>query len=248
MDHELDRTGCTVGMRAGIIAAGLGERLARGGSAVPKPLVPIFGEPMIARIIRAAAGVGATSLACIVNDLNPAVEDYLRAGPWPVPLEIVVKTTPGSLESLFSLRRLLAQEPFLLFTVDAVFPFAALEGFFAAARNIGQAYGVLALTPSVDDEKPLWVKIDRSHRIVAIGETAGPCDYVTAGFYYFSPRIFSLLERARAARMTALRQFLALLTVDGFPLYGLPVARTIDVDYPEDIEKAEALLREAGEA
>jgi NDP-sugar pyrophosphorylase family protein len=233
-------------MKAAIIAAGLGERLAQ-AVALPKPLVPINGEPMIARIIRAAARTGAASVACMVNDLSPAVEDYLRAGGWPAPLEIVVKTTPGSLESLFTLSPLLVGEPFLLFTVDAVFPFAALEGFFGAARSMDQAYGVLALTSWMDDEKPLWVKTDRSHRIVAMGEAAGPCDYVTAGFYYLSPRIFSLMGRARQKKLTALRQFLVLLTETGYPIYGLPVSRTIDVDYPEDIEKAENLLREAGE-
>jgi NDP-sugar pyrophosphorylase family protein len=233
-------------MKAAIIAAGLGERLAR-AVALPKPLVPINGEPMIARIIRAAARTGAASVACMVNDLNPAVENYLRSGVWPAPLEIVAKTTPGSLESLFTLSPLLVGEPFLLFTVDAVFPFVALEGFLGAAQSMDQAYGVLALTPWVDDEKPLWVKTDRSHRIVAVGEAAGPCDYVTAGFYYFSPRIFSLRERARQKKLTALRQFLGLLTETGYPIYGLPVSRTIDVDYPEDIEKAENLLREAGE-
>lgn len=234
-------------MRAGIIAAGLGERLARGGVAVPKPLVPIHGEPMIGRIIRAAAGIGASSIACVVNDLDPAVEGYLRSGHWPVPLELVVKTTPGSLESLFCLVPFLSEGPFLLFTVDAVFPFASLEAFFATARNMVQAHGVLALTPWVDDERPLWVKIDRSHRIVALGEAAGPCDYATAGFYYFDPGIFSLAGRARAEKMIALRQFLGLLSEGGYPLYGLPVDKTIDVDYPEDIEKAENLLREAGE-
>jgi hypothetical protein len=51
---------------------------------------------MIARVIRAAASVRATSGACIINDLTPEVESYLSARTWTVPLTVVKKTTPSS--------------------------------------------------------------------------------------------------------------------------------------------------------
>jgi NDP-sugar pyrophosphorylase family protein len=70
---------------------------------------------------------------------------------------------------------------------------------------------------------------------------------VTAGFYYFKPDIFALIDDARVKGLRALRQFLVLLTESDFSLYGIPVLKTIDVDYPEDIKRAERFLREAGE-
>jgi NDP-sugar pyrophosphorylase family protein len=236
-------------VKVGIIAAGTGERLARGGVHPPKPLVPLRGEPMIARLIRAAGRLKAESVACIVNDLDFSVSRYLRSRSWPLPLELVVRTTPNSMESLLALAPLLKGSPFLLSTVDAVFPFDALETLLEAGRTMaGAGGGVLALTTNLDDEKPLWTSIDAHHRIIAMGENAaGSTPYATAGFYYFDPAIFSLAQMARARKLDALRRFLALLLESGYPLYGLPVSRTIDVDYPEDIAKAEDYLVDIGE-
>ena len=236
-------------MKVGIIAAGIGERLAKGGVQTPKPLVPLHGEPMIARLIRSAGHLRAESVACIVNDRAPSVAAYLRSQSWPLPLELVVKTTPNSMESLLTLAPLLKNSPFLLLTVDAVFPFSLLEKLSTAGRAMAETGGsVLALTTNIDDEKPLWTKIDAQQRVTAIGEAAaGSTPYATAGFYWFDPSIFELAQKARAAKLPALRRFLALLLESGHPLYGLPVSETIDVDYPEDIAKAENYLLRIGE-
>jgi NDP-sugar pyrophosphorylase family protein len=231
-------------MKAAIIAAGTGERLARGGVLTPKPLVPICGEPMISRVIRASSRVNATSIACVVNDVNPEVASYLRSRRWPVPLELVVKTTPNSMESLFALAPILKDEPFLLLTVDAVFGFSALGEFLADARELVHAQGVLGLTSFVEDEKPLWVGLAEDRRITALGDGARPTPYVTAGFYYLSPELFAVMDVARAKRLAAFRQFLGLLLETGFSLYGVPGPKSVDVDRPEDIQRAEAFLRE----
>ncbi len=233
-------------MKAAIIAAGQGERLVQGGVLIPKPLIPVGSEPLIARVIRAAAHVKAASIACIVNDMDPAVAGYLRSTPWPVPLELIVKTTTSSMESLFSLAPLLRDEPFLLFTVDAVFEFKILERFLTRAVGL-KGDGALAVTRFVDDEKPLWVKLERGHRIIGLGDEVLPRRYVTAGFYYLKPRIFDLIKAARANRLSSLRQFLGLLLANDYSLYGLSVSKTLDVDYPEDIKKAEQYLEEIGE-
>jgi NDP-sugar pyrophosphorylase family protein len=152
------------------------------------------------------------------------------------------------MESLFSLAPFLSDAPFLLLTVDAVFRFETLTRFLAKARSMQDTQGVLALTRFVDDEKPLWVRVDDHQKIVALGEAAQTSRYVTAGFYYFKPDIFTMIPAAKAKRLNALRQFLGFLMENDFSLYGIPVSKTVDVDYPEDIEKAERFLREAGEA
>jgi NDP-sugar pyrophosphorylase family protein len=234
-------------MKMGIIAAGTGDRLALGGIATPKPLIAVGGRPLISRIIEAGARLKVDSIACIVNDLNPAVARFLRSGDWPVPVEIVVKTTPSSMESLFGLAPHLSDGPFALFTVDAIFGRQTAEDFVHNARALTGAKGVLALTRFVDDEKPLWAMPDRSNRIIALGDAARGSPFVTAGFYYFAPDIFAEIATARRKKLSALRQFLGHLIDEGYPIYGVPVPKTIDVDYPEDILKAEAYLREINE-
>jgi NDP-sugar pyrophosphorylase family protein len=231
-------------MKAGIIAAGRGERLAREGILIPKPLLPVRGEPMIARMIRAAATLKVNSIACIVNDLNPDVARYLKAKVWPAPLDLIVKTTSSSMESLFCLAPLLKDESFILFTVDAIFSFKALKDFAAKARSMDKSDGALAITRFVDDEKPLWVKVDSRDKIIAMGDEARDSRYVTSGFYYFRPNVFARIDEARARKLNALRQFLGLLIETGFSLHGVHVPKTVDVDYPEDLKKAEAFLKE----
>jgi NDP-sugar pyrophosphorylase family protein len=230
-------------MKAGIIAAGTGERLARAGIAVPKALIRIGGEPLIARTIRAAASIQAKFVACIINELTPDLDHYLRSTTWPLPVHVVKRTTPSSMESLFSLAPLLADEPFMLFTVDAVFPLAGLKRFLGKALAVSDAQAVLALTRFVDDEKPLWVQTTTHRRVRAMGDAARATPYVTAGFYYFQPDVFNLVELARARALGALRQFLGLMVDNGYRLYGVPVPKTIDVDYPQDIERADRYIR-----
>jgi NDP-sugar pyrophosphorylase family protein len=234
-------------MKMGIIAAGTGERLARGGVAIPKQLVPLGGKPLIARVIEAGAQLNISSIACIVNDLNPSVAGFLRSTQWPVPVEMVVKTTPNSMESLFCLAPLLSDEPFILFTVDVVCARQVVRDFFQEAVAIQDSKGVLALTDFVDDEKPLWAAVNGSNRITALGDAALGSRFVTAGFYYFSPDIFAEIAPAHRKKLSALRQFLGHLLDKGYPIHGVRVPKTIDVDYPEDMEKAEAYLREINE-
>jgi NDP-sugar pyrophosphorylase family protein len=234
-------------MKAGIIAAGLGERMVRGGITTPKPLIPILGQPLISRIILTAARLGASSIACILNAEDVAVTEYLKEGSWPLPLDIMVKTTPNSMESLFALAPLLSDEPFILFTVDVVAGYETMRDFLHRARRPGNGCGALALTGFIDDEKPLWVSITETGRIRAMGEGAKGSPHITAGFYYFSPEIFEMVATAREKGLNALRRFLGLLIDSGYPLYGIPVSKTLDVDFPEDIAKAEAFLREMGE-
>lgn len=235
-------------MKAAIIAAGQGTRLAAGGVITPKPLVAINGEPMIARVIRMAAKSGASSVACIINDQTADVAEFLDDQAWPVALETVVRTTPDSMESLFHLAPLLRDEPFLMFTVDAIFEFSTLVTFLSQSRTLVQRFpkarGVLALTDFVDDEKPLWALTDANRQIIALGDAAKTSPTITAGFYYFDPSIFEMVATARNRKLSALRQFLGLLIESDFPLYGAMSAKTVDVDYPEDIAKAEAFLGE----
>jgi NDP-sugar pyrophosphorylase family protein len=231
-------------MKMGIIAAGAGERLKRGGISIPKPLISIGGKPLIARIIEAAARIGVTSVACIVNDLNPTPAQYLRSGSWPVPIDLLVKTTPNSMESLFSLRPFLEDGPFFISTVDVVFGPSTLASFCKATFQLKDAVGALALTRFIDDRTPLYAAMDECGKITALGEKASGSEFVTAGFYAFRPEIFGLIDEARSRSLTALRQFLGLLVESGYPVYGIPVSKTIDVDFPEDIEKAEAFLEE----
>lgn len=227
-------------MKAGIIAAGVGSRLTQGGVAIPKPLVKVGGETLIARAIQGAAQAGAQRVALIVNPIFPDLVAYLNETSWPVPLDLQVWESPSSLDSFLALRPYL-DEPFLLLTVDAVLAPGALAAFVAEARQAPTS-GALGLTTFQDDEKPLYVELDQTGRILAVGRHKRP--YITAGCYFFQPQVFAFETLAKARKLQALRQFLGMLVDEGFSLQGLDVGPGVDVDHPEDIARAEAFLRE----
>ncbi len=233
-------------MKAGIIAAGLGERLKQGGIDTPKQLVKILGEPLIARTIKEAYAAGATEVACIVNDVYPEVSKYLRSQLWPVPLKLIVKTTPSSMESFFELEPYLNDAPFLLLTVDAIFPPGLLLKFVYSARKYHDTDGVLAVTEFVDDEKPLRLLTDSDMRVTEIGATVTESKFITAGFYYFNPSVYKEKDEARSKKFTAFRQFLTHLVEKKYKIYAEEVGKTVDVDVPGDIDKAEKFLKGLG--
>jgi NDP-sugar pyrophosphorylase family protein len=230
-------------MKAAIIAAGLGERLRTAGFAQPKPLVSIAGKPLIDYVLAAVAQAGVAQVACIVNQESRGIEEHCREA-WPaVHFEFVRRTTPSSMESLFTLSSMLGDERFVLLTVDAVFAPAALRGFLAAADARSDAHGVLAVNGFVDDEKPLWVALDSGGTIRVMGPEAHDSGVVTAGFYVFDPVIFREVAVARARQFSALREFLGHLLASGYRMYGEVVPKTVDVDRPADIAVAEAFIR-----
>ena len=230
-------------MKAGLIAAGLGERFRQDGIALPKPLVPVAGRALIDYVLGAVEAAELRQVACIVNEESRGIEEHCHTR-WPeLEFEFVRRTTPSSMESLFALRPLLDGERFVLLTVDAIFAPAVLREFLTAAAARADADGVLALSAFVDDEKPLWARRADTGRLTALGPDAEGSGLVTAGFYVFDPAIFSEIATARRSGFTALRQFLRHLLRSGYRLYGEPIAKTIDVDRPEDVTVAEAFVR-----
>lgn len=228
-------------MNAGIIAAGLGERLRARGITTPKPLLEIGGRPLIARTIDALHAAGATRVACIVNAETDAVRDFLRTTTWPIRVEVVQRTTASSAESFLTLRPLLEGEPFLLTTVDTVCDPRALAALVARARALGPDASVLGVTTTIDDEKPLWAELDATGRIRSLDDPIH-ARHVTAGVYFLQPLVYSLADVGAERAFPAFRKVLGALLDRGHPLYGFDVGASIDVDRPEDIAAAERLL------
>jgi len=233
-------------MKAGLIAAGLGERLLAAGIATPKPLVEVAGRPLVDHALDAVAAAGIDEVACIFNAEAPAdaVEAHCRARRGGPRLTIVRRTTPSSMESLFTLAPLLARDDrFLLLTVDAVFAPAVLRDFLAAADRHEEADAVLAVTDFIDDDKPLHAAVDATGRITALGAPAAGSPLITAGFYVLHSCVLAEIDAAREYHFTALRQFLAHLVARDYRVFAAPMGKTVDVDRPQDIAAADAFVR-----
>ncbi len=233
-------------LRAGVLAAGRGERLRTKPSDL-KPLARIGDSTLIEHVLKSMAEAGASEVVVIINEDSLAVRDHVARTGWPFALRWIVETTPTSMHSFLRLVEALAADgndgPFLLSTVDTVTSPKAYADFFELARAF-QAAVTLALASPGDDEKPLLVRMsDGDSRIAAFGEG----NYATAGVYAVRPIVLREADSARRDGIDALRNFLGRLLERGYDLAGIPIAESIDVDHPRDIAAAEMLLRTAQE-
>jgi NDP-sugar pyrophosphorylase family protein len=232
-------------MKAGIIAAGDGSRLAQAGIAQVKPLVEIGGMTLLERTMRILARQGIAEIALIVNETMPQVARYARQLNLPVPVRTVIKTTESSMHSLYHLEEFLAEDRFVLCTVDTVVMPDEFGQFIKYFADNAELELLLSCTDFVDDEKPLYISLGPEDRVMGLGALAEGSPFVTAGIYGMSPGVFGVLAEAQAQGMMRLRNFLQRLLDRGFLARGFRFSKAVDVDRPEDIQVAEQFLLEA---
>ena len=227
-------------MTGGIIAAGEGRRLREAGFTVPKPMVPVAGVPLIEGVIRNFLAAGIVSLTVIVNDDERDCAEWLAARFPHLEMRFIVRTTASSLESFTRVLAAAPAGPIVVSTVDAWCRPADFVGFVEAARRRPAESVVLAVTPLVADEAPLWAVLDGDGRIRRLGGEGG--NVVTAGIYVVPERVRALSPPPGLGR---LREFLAWLVTRGDMVYGETIERVVDVDRSADVALAESIAREA---
>ncbi len=230
-------------MHYAIIAAGEGSRLAQEGIALPKPLVRLCGEPMIQRLINIFVRCNAQSISIIVNEHMTEVREFLESLTLPVPLNLVVKTTPSSMHSFWHLSQVLPQGKFCLTTVDTIFREPDFARYIEAFEADDESDGLWAVTPFIDDEKPLYVDVDDQMHITAFRDK--PWDgarYVSGGVYAMTDKAFPTLNRCIEQGISRMRNFQRALVADGLRLKAYSIDKIVDVDHAADIATAQQFI------
>lgn len=232
-------------MNYAIIAAGEGSRLAQEGVAKPKPLVELSGEPMIGRLISIFLRCNAESISIIVNEYMTEVREYLESLKLPVPLNLVVKTTPSSMHSFYELSRVMKPGKFCLTTVDTIFREPDFARYIAAFESDTENDGMMAVTPFIDDEKPLYVETDDQMNIVAFRDAAWDgAKYVSGGIYALNEKSFGVVKECIDNGVSRMRNFQRALVSSGLKLKAYSIDKIIDVDHAEDIATAQKFISE----
>src|SRR5262245_49506793 len=217
-------------LHGGIIAAGDGSRLRRDGFAVPKPMVEVAGVSLIEAVVRNFGAAGIASLVVIVNERDAHCATWVRERFPHLDIRFIVKTTASSLESFREVTAVPEGGPMLVSTVDAWCRPADFARFAKAAMERPAGSVVLAVTPLVADEKPLWVDLDPDGRVRALGGATGA--FVTAGLYLVPERVRRLTPPGHLGR---LRELLMWLHAQGEPMFGQVIPAVVDVDRAEDV-------------
>lgn len=230
-------------MHYAIIAAGEGSRLAQEGIALPKPLVRLCGEPMIQRLINIFVRCNAQSISIIVNEHMTEVREFLESLTLPVPLNLVVKTTPSSMHSFWHLSQVLPQGKFCLTTVDTIFREPDFARYIEAFEADDESDGLWAVTPFIDDEKPLYVDVDDQMYITAFRDKSWDgARYVSGGVYAMTDKAFPTLNRCIEQGISRMRNFQRALVADGLRLKAYSIDKIVDVDHAADIATAQQFL------
>lgn len=234
-------------MHYGIIAAGEGSRLASEGVEQPKPLVRLNGTPMIERLTDIFVRCGAESISVIVNEQMTQVRSFLESlqDRLPVPLALVVKSTPSSMHSFYELSRLMrGKGRFILTTVDTIFRIDDFRRYVDAyASAAQQTHGMMAMTTFIDDEKPLYIDVDSAMRITAFRDAPDGRDrFISGGIYGLSDKCIDVLERCIDTGVSRMRNYQRALIADGLDIRGFDMGKIIDVDHAGDIPVAEAFI------
>jgi len=230
-------------MHYAIIAAGEGSRLAQEGVARPKPLVELGGEPMIMRLFNIFCRCNAESISVIINDFMPEVKVFLDSLTLDVPLNVVIKSTPSSMHSFWELSKVMKPGKFCLTTVDTIFREDDFARYIAAFEADDKHDGLWAVTPFIEDEKPLYVDVDCCMNIKAFCDK--PFDgakYVSGGVYAMSDKAFPVLNQCIEAGVSRMRNFQRALVEAGMKLKAFSIDKIIDVDHASDIEVAQNFI------
>lgn len=230
-------------MNYAVIAAGQGSRLVAEGVGVSKPLLRINGERMIERLFRIFMNNDAESINVIINEEMSDVRQYLRSVDLPVPLNIVIKSTPDSLHSFYELSPFLQGGKFCLTTVDTIFGESEFSDYINAFRDDKQSDALMGVTDYIDDEKPLYVQTGEKMRITDFPEIPEPgVRYVSGGIYGMSKPVLDLFHRAMSGGLSRMRNFQRLMVQADLNVRAFPFSKIVDVDHETDIRIASEFL------
>ena len=217
-------------MNYAIIAAGDGSRLAQEGVARPKPLVELKGETMIDRLIRIFLANGATSISIIVNEKMPEVANHLRS-------------LTLNMHSFYALSEVMPKGKFCLTTVDTIFEEDEFSNFIQIFESASDIAGLFAVTGFIDDEKPLYVKVDDNDMIISFeDENYEGSKYISGGIYCLDDRSLPILKNAIDSGNSRMRNYQRALVNSGLAITAYPFDKIIDVDHAADIDTAIKML------
>lgn len=234
-----------------ILAGGLGTRFVKEGYECPKPLVPLFGRPMIGVLIETLMRHDASHIYVGANARMPQLIEYLSALAGE---GLPVVTRPVVTDNSYCTLKEASAEiegKFIAMTCDAIFPPSEFEGYKDAVLSAADDEAVMGLTRFVEDESPLYAKLSPAGEVVDYRYGGDPFPgevIISAGLYGLSGKIMRKVEEMDL-HPSSLSDFQRLLA-GATPVRVLPFEFSIafDVDNTHDRLHAEAFLSGKGDA
>jgi 1L-myo-inositol 1-phosphate cytidylyltransferase len=237
--------------RAVVLAAGTGSRLVN-GEARPKPLKPVYGVPLLVRILRSLQDEGIREAVIITGHQSEPLRKALLAEPSLALSLTFVQNERYLLKNGVSL--LAAREHIVEGTLLTMADHLYSPEIVRRLRAMDLPRGASALAVDFDIERcfdlddATKVRIDQG-RIVDIGKEIEAYNAIDTGVFRIGPELVDELARLFAERgdCSLSDGVRALADRGAFHACDAGDARWIDVDTPAALERAEAMIRVFGD-
>lgn len=235
-------------MDFGIIAGGEGNRIRQEGWSTPKPIVRLQGVTLIGRLLKIFDSFGPGSIYVAINAGMAEVKSYLEGFSKEIKarLEILPVETPSSMHTFKALTDIMnPRDKFIITTVDTVFSENSFRDYVKKFEALPSVYdGLMGVTSYVDDEKPLYVNIDKEGKIESFMDSPDKnTKYVSAGVYGLRKNSLKVLNECLSNSVERMRNFQRAMVNEGFSFGAFDLGKVVDVDHIGDIAKAESLLK-----
>lgn len=231
-------------MQAVIMAGGKGTRLAAiTKDAIPKPMVPVDGKPLLLWQIEELKKNGITDIIMIVGHLGEKIEEYIQNGDkYGVHVSYIREHEPlGTAGAFYYLKEKLTSDYFLLVFGDVFFSvdIQRMEKFYIAHH----AKAALFVHPNSHPADSDLVVLDENSKIKKFDSKHNVRNYwfdncVNAGLYILSKQVCNLVEKP--CKLDLEKDLLMPLVEQGDAIYGYQSPEYIkDIGTVDRIRQAE---------
>lgn len=228
-----------------ILAAGNGERITSRSGELPKPLVPLFGKPLLEHVMHGACMAGIRKFVIVIGYHGRMIREWYECHPLDG-IQVTWVTNPAyhrnnGISVLQAKHEI--NENFLLLMADHIFdPCTAKsllreflpkdEVMLAADYNLDRIF---------DLEDATKVRLEQN-RIVEIGKDLCQYDALDTGMFQCSPILFERLEEATIDGNCSLSDGLRLMAAKrALKAFNIGDALWLDVDTPAALDYAELI-------
>ena len=239
-------------IKAVILAAGRGKRISTCMNEKPKPLIPIFGKPLIEYPLEALKENGIKECVVVVGYKAEKIREFLGNGEkYGIKIEYAYNPQydNGNAVSLYHARKFLdGKKPFLVSMADHI---VSPEIVKKALQCINDKPLICVdyspkYSPQLKDATK--VLISNEGYVQDIGKTLAEWNAVDTGVFILGQKIFKAIEKVReeASTRATLSNCIKRMISDGVKLKACDVSGIfwLDIDLPEDLEFAEKILAE----
>jgi mannose-1-phosphate guanylyltransferase len=184
-------------MNGMILAAGRGTRLGQLGQTMPKALVELRGEPLLARQIRYLTDGGVERIVINAHHLHEQIEDFVAAHPRAADIDVVVE--PELLGTAGGVRNALPNlggQPFAVLYGDVIVD-ESIEAIQETHARANSPAATISLYHSDEIEGKGTVTLRSDGSVIAFREKTATSihggAYVNAGLYIIDPDLLSEL-------------------------------------------------------